>query len=124
VVGRGTGVDPDVTIGQRVRIQSQVYVTAGTVIEDDVFIGPCTTTTNDDAVGRPAAGEPLRGPRIERGARVGGNVTLTPGVVIGTEAFIGAGAVVTKDVPARTRSYGVPARVIGDVPAAELMARR
>ncbi|MEN0015452.1 MAG: acyltransferase, partial [Solirubrobacteraceae bacterium] len=102
--------------------QSQVYVTAGTSIEDDVFIGPGAITTNDDAVGRPGPGEALRGPRIERGARVGGAVTLTPGVVIGREAFIGAGAVVTRDVPARTRAYGVPARVVGDVPEAEWLA--
>ncbi|MDO9353918.1 MAG: acyltransferase, partial [Solirubrobacteraceae bacterium] len=104
------------TIGARVRIQSQVYVTAGTVVEDDVFIGPGASTTNDNAVGRPASGEALRGPRIERGARVGGSVTLTPGVVIGAEAFIGAGSVVTRDIPAGARAYGVPARVVGEVP--------
>lgn len=121
VIGRGTGVDPEVTIGARVRVQSQVYVTAGTVIEDDAFVGPGAITTNDNAVGRPAPGEALRGPRIERGARVGGGVTLTPGVVIGAEAFIGAGSVVTKDVPPRMRAYGVPARVVGPVDPSELL---
>lgn len=121
VVGRGTGVDPEVTIGDRVRIQSQVYVTAGTIVEDDAFIGPGVMTTNDDAIGRPAPGEALRGPRIERGARVGGSVTLTPGVVIGAEAFVGAGSVVTKDVPARMRAYGVPARVVGEVADEDLL---
>jgi acetyltransferase-like isoleucine patch superfamily enzyme len=51
-------------------------------------------------------------------------VVLTPGIEIGEEAFIAAGAVVTRDVPARAVVMGVPARVVRDVPAADLMAER
>jgi hypothetical protein len=36
VVGRGSTVDNDVIIGERVRIQTDVYVTSKSVIEDDV----------------------------------------------------------------------------------------
>ena len=35
--------------GARVRIQSQVYLTAYSVVEDDVFIGPASATTNETA---------------------------------------------------------------------------
>ena len=78
-------------------------------------------TTNDDAMGRRAAGEPLRGPVVRRAARVGGGVVLTPGVEVGEEAFIAAGAVVTRDVPARAVVMGVPARQVREVPESDLL---
>jgi len=52
VIGQGSTVDNDTTIGVRVRIQSKVYITAYMSIEDDVFVGPGATMTNDDAMGR------------------------------------------------------------------------
>ena len=39
-------------IGERVRLQSNVYITAFSEIGDDVFVGPCAMTTNDDTMGR------------------------------------------------------------------------
>ena len=81
-----------------------------------MFLGPAVVTTNDDTIGRSGAGEPLRGPTIRRGARVGAGVVLTPGVEIGEEAFVAAGAVVTRDVPARAVVMGVPARKVREVP--------
>jgi acetyltransferase-like isoleucine patch superfamily enzyme len=110
VVGRGAGVDNDVTIGARVSLQSQVYVTACSLVEDDVFIGPCAMTTNDDTMNRHAPGRALRGATLRRACRVGGGAVLVPGVEVGEEAFVAAGAVVTRDVPARARVAGVPAR--------------
>src|SRR6202020_2659502 len=62
VVGRGSTVDFDSRVGARVLIQTLVYVTGGSVVEDDVFIGPGVVTTNDDAMGRHARGGQLRGP--------------------------------------------------------------
>ena len=116
VVGRGCGVDNDVSIAAGARIQSNCYLAAHAVVEDDVFLGPAVVTTNDDTIGRSGAGEPLRGPTIRRGARVGAGVVLTPGVEIGEEAFVAAGAVVTRDVPARAVVMGVPARKVREVP--------
>ena len=84
-------------------IQTGVYVTGGSVVEDDVFLGPGVTTTNDHTMGRHARGEPLLGPVFRRACRVGGGAVLVPGVVIGEEAFVAAGAVVTRDV-GRARS--------------------
>ena len=123
VVGRASGVDNDVRIGDNVRIQSQGYVTAHSVIEDDVFFGPCAMTTNDDTMGRHPKGAPLRGATLRRACRIGGGAVLVPGVEIGEEAFVAAGAVVTADVPARKVVMGVPARLVRDVPEDDLLAR-
>ena len=123
VVGRASGVDNDVRIGDRVRIQSQAYVTGYSVIEDDVFLGPCAMTTNDDTMARHPKGMPLRGATLRRACRIGGGAVLVPGVEIGEEAFVAAGAVVTADVPARKVVMGVPARLVRDVPDEDLLER-
>lgn len=123
VVGRGSTVDFGAQVGDRVSIQTLVYLTAGAVVEDDVFIGPGVTTTNDDTMGRHPRGEPLRGPVLRRGCRVGGGAVLTPGAEIGAEAFIAAGAVVTRDVAAREVVMGVPGRVVRRVADGDLLER-
>jgi acetyltransferase-like isoleucine patch superfamily enzyme len=123
VIGRGSAIDNDVTIGERVKIQTNVYVTAFSVIEDDVFIGPGASTTNDDTMSRHAPAEALRGPALRRACRIGGGAVLVPGVEVGEEAFVAAGAVVTKDVPARAFMVGVPARQVREVRDDELLER-
>jgi acetyltransferase-like isoleucine patch superfamily enzyme len=110
-----------VRIGERVLIQTGVYVTAGSVVEDDVFLGPGVLTTNDNTMGRHPGGAPLQGPTFRRACRVGGGVVLVPGVEIGAEAFVAAGAVVTRDVGAREMVMGAPARVVRQVPDADLI---
>ena len=122
VIGRGSLVENDTTIGAMTKIQANAYITAYSTLEEHVFIAPCVVTTNDNWMGRTDArfGN-IKGPTIRRGARVGGGAILCPNVEIGEDAFVGAGAVVTKDVAARTVVVGSPARVLRDVPAAELL---
>jgi acetyltransferase-like isoleucine patch superfamily enzyme len=122
VIGRGTGVENDVRVGAGVRIQTNCYITTNTVVEDDVFVGPGVVTTNDDSMGRHGPDFVLEGPVLRRASRVGGGAVLTPGVEIGQEAFVASGAVVTRDVPERAVVMGVPARVVRDVPDADLIA--
>jgi acetyltransferase-like isoleucine patch superfamily enzyme len=123
VVGRASSIDNDVVIGERVKIQTNVYVTGFSVVEDDVFIGPGASTTNDDTMNRHDDAYALRGATIRRAARIGGSAVLVPGVEIGEEAFIAAGAVITHDVPARAFMVGVPARRVRIVPDDELIER-
>jgi len=124
VIGRGSVVDNDVRVGARVRAQTDVYLTAFTVVEDDVFLGPGAITTNDDTMGRHPPGAKLSGAILRRACRIGGGAVLTPGVEIGEEAFVAAGAVVTADVPPRAVAIGVPARVVREVPGEDLLERR
>jgi acetyltransferase-like isoleucine patch superfamily enzyme len=124
VIGRGSLVENDVTIGARTRIQANAYVTAYSILEEDVFVAPGVTTTNDNYMGRTEARlAQMRGPTIRRGARVGGGAVLLPGVEVGEEAFVGAGAVVLRDVPPRAVVVGNPARRIRDVSDDELLDR-
>jgi acetyltransferase-like isoleucine patch superfamily enzyme len=123
VIGRGSVVDNDVVIGARVRVQTNVYLTAFTLIEDDVFVGPGVLTTNDDTMARHGDETPTVGAALRRACRIGGGVVLTPGVEVGEEAFVAAGAVVTRDVPARAVVMGVPARVVREVGDEDLLER-
>jgi acetyltransferase-like isoleucine patch superfamily enzyme len=123
VIGRGSSVDNDVLIGQRVRVQTNCYLTAGTEIEDDVFVGPGVVTTNDNTMARHQADEPTRGPTLRRACRIGGGAVLCPAIEIGEEAFVAAGAVVVGDVAPRAVVVGVPARRIRTVPEEDLIER-
>jgi acetyltransferase-like isoleucine patch superfamily enzyme len=122
VIGRGSLVENDVVIGARTRVQANAYVTAYSILEEDVFIAPGVITTNDNFMGRTEKRHGLRqGATIRRGARVGAGAVLLPGIEIGEEAFVGAGAVVLVDVPARAVVVGNPARQIREVPEDELL---
>ncbi len=120
-VGSYVSVDPGVVIGERVSIQTRCYITGGTRIEDDVFVGPGVTLTNDNTMNRHGSEFVFEGPLLRRGCRVGGGSTICPGIEIGEEAFVAAGAVVSADVPARTVAMGVPARPIREVPDEDLL---
>jgi UDP-N-acetyl-D-mannosaminuronic acid dehydrogenase len=108
LVGTNSVLDGNCKIGNNVSLQTSAYITAYTVIEDDVFIGPRVVTTNDKYM---YYGAKLLGPTIKKGARIGANATILPGVNIGEGAVVGSGAVVTKDVPAGATVVGNPAKI-------------
>jgi acetyltransferase-like isoleucine patch superfamily enzyme len=123
VIGRGSAVDNDVAVGARVRVQTGCYITAFSTVEDDVFVGPCVTTTNDNTMSRHGPELPLRGAVLRRACRVGAGSVILPGIEVGEEAFVAAGALVTRDVPARTVVVGFPAKPLRDVPEEDLIER-
>lgn len=122
-VGSFTCVDPNVRIGERVSVQTRCYITGGTTIEDDVFVGPGVVLTNDNTMDRHPPEYELRGALLRRACRVGGGAVVCPGVEIGEEAFVGAGAVVAADVAPRAFVVGVPAREVRRVSDEELLER-
>lgn len=95
LVGTNSVIDGECRIGSNVNIQTGVYITKYTLVEDDVFFGPFSVTTNDK---RMECGAKLKGPIFKKNSKVGANSTILPGVVVGEEAIIGAGAIVTKNV--------------------------
>jgi acetyltransferase-like isoleucine patch superfamily enzyme len=122
VIGRGSLVENDTSVGALTKIQAHAYITAYSLLEENVFIAPCVITTNDNFMGRTEKRHELvKGPTIRRGARIGGGAVLLPGIEVGEEAFVGAGAVVLRDVPARAVMVGSPARQIREVPDEELL---
>jgi len=122
VIGRGSLVENDTSVGALTKIQAHAYITAYSLLEDNVFIAPCVITTNDNFMGRTENRHDLvKGPTIRRGARIGGGAVLLPGIEVGEEAFVGAGAVVLRDVSARALVVGNPARQIREVPEDELL---
>jgi acetyltransferase-like isoleucine patch superfamily enzyme len=123
VIGRGSAVDNDVTIGRNVRVQTLCYLTAFTLVEDDVFFGPGASTTNDSTMSRHGSDFQLTGATLRRACRIGGSTVICPGIEVGEEAFIAAGAVLTKDVPPRGVVMGVPGRVVREVPDEDLLER-
>lgn len=106
-----TLIEGDVVIGNNVTIKSGVFIWDGSRIEDNVFIGPNATLTNDPLPRSKVYPETFSGIHIKQGASIGANATLLPGVTIGENAMVGAGAVVTKDVPANAVVVGNPARI-------------
>jgi acetyltransferase-like isoleucine patch superfamily enzyme len=112
-------------VGNNVTVKNQVCIWEGIVIEDDVFIGPRATFTNDRYP---------RSPRMEkakaryesrdnwlcrtfvgRGCSIGAGAIICPGLRLGEYCVIAAGAVVTRDVLPYTMVAGNPARRIKDV---------
>ncbi len=114
VFGQNSYVASDVVIGNNVKVQNNVSIYEGTIIEDDVFLGPSCVLTNvtnpRSQVIRKALYEKTL---IRRGASIGANATIVCGITIGRYAFIAAGAVIAKDVPDYVLMIGVPARQKG-----------
>jgi acetyltransferase-like isoleucine patch superfamily enzyme len=112
-------IENDVVIGDRVTIKCGVQLWDGLRIEDDVFIGPNATFTNDRF---PRSGHHLPpGSRpatvVKRGVSIGANATILPGIIIGENAMVGAGAVVHRNVPRNAIVFGNPATISSYVDA-------
>lgn len=112
--GQNCNVGNGVIVGDGVKVQNNVSIYTGTVIEDDVFLGPSCVLTN---VSNPRAQVKrtalYEGTLLRRGCTIGANATVVCGITIGRYAFVAAGTVVTKDVPDYGFVRGVPGRHAG-----------
>jgi acetyltransferase-like isoleucine patch superfamily enzyme len=106
-------IENDVTIGNNVTIKCGVQLWDGITVDDDVFIGPNVTFTNDKYPRSKVYPDEFVRTRIKRRASIGANATILCGITIGENAMIGAGSVVTKDVPDGELWYGNPAKKHG-----------
>jgi len=105
-------IENRVVVGNRVTVKCGVQLWDGVTLEDDVFVGPNATFTNDLQPLSRNASATLLPTLIKKGASIGANATILPGLTIGEGAMVGAGSVVTKDVPPRTLVVGNPARIV------------
>jgi dTDP-4-dehydrorhamnose 3,5-epimerase-like enzyme len=110
-------VENDVVIGDRVTIKCGVQLWDGIRLEDDVFVGPNATFTNDPFPRSKHPPPVYPSTRVCRHASIGANATVLPGVTIGRDAMVGAGAVVTRSIPPYAIVTGNPARIVGYVSA-------
>jgi UDP-2-acetamido-3-amino-2,3-dideoxy-glucuronate N-acetyltransferase len=114
VIGQNCNIAEGVRVGDNVKVQNNVSIYTGTVVEDDVFLGPSCVLTNvtnpRSQINRHALYESTI---LRRGATVGANATILCGVEIGRYSFIAAGAVVTRNVPDYALMTGNPARQKG-----------
>jgi hypothetical protein len=92
-------------------VKCGVQLWDGITLEDDVFVGPNATFTNDPYPRSRQYPERFARTTVRAGASIGANATLLPGIEIGRGAMVGAGAVVTRDVPAGATVTGNPARI-------------
>lgn len=102
-------IENDVIIGDRVTIKNGVQLWDGLRVDDDVFVGPNVTFTNDK---HPRSGDHSKLPvltRVERGASIGAGAVILPGITVGVGAMVGAGAVVTRAVRDHAVVFGNPA---------------
>lgn len=113
IISKNVYIDTQVKIGSRVKIQNNVNVYHGVVVEDDVFLGPSMTFTNDMYPRAFNNDWKITNTLVKHGASIGANATIVCGNTIGEYAMIGSGSVVTKDVPAHALVVGNPAKQIG-----------
>ena len=104
-----TFIENNVVVGDNVTVKCGVYLWDGMRIEDDVFIGPNVTFTNDKYPRSKSYPKKFQETIIKKGASIGANATVLGGITIGENAMIGAGSVVSKNIPDGELWVGNPA---------------
>ena len=108
-------IEGDVIVGDNVTIKCGVQLWDGITIENNAFIGPNVTFTNDKYPRSKKYPSRFLKTLVKKGASIGANATILSGIVIGENAIVGAGSVVTKDVPPKAIVKGNPAYISGYV---------
>jgi UDP-2-acetamido-3-amino-2,3-dideoxy-glucuronate N-acetyltransferase len=114
IFGQNVLVASGVVIGNNVKVQNNVSIYTGTIIEDDVFLGPsCVLTNVTNPRSQIVRHDLYEKTILRRGTTVGANATIVCGIELGRYSFVAAGAVLTKDAPDYALMVGVPARRVG-----------
>ncbi|CDI50448.1 acyltransferase [Clostridium tetani] len=122
IIGKGATIENFCKVGSSCKIQTNVYLTAYSEVEDSVFIGPCAVTSNDNYAARSKErfGK-FKGVTVKKGGRIGAGATILPGKIINEDGFVAAGTVVTRDVKVKTIVVGNPSKYYKDVPEDQLL---
>lgn len=124
-IGDHAFLETGAVVGNNVTIKNQVLIWEGIVIEDDVFVGPRVTFTNDRYPRSPRMSQAstryqskdnwLERTIVRRGCAIGAGAIICPGIELGAFSVVAAGSVVTKNVPPFRLVRGNPARPASDV---------
>ena len=109
-ISKNVYIDHDVIIGNNVKIQNGVSVYNGVTLEDDIFLGPSSTFTNDLLPRSRSENWQVIPTLVKKGVSVGANATILCGVILGEYSMIGAGAVVISNTLPHSLMVGNPAR--------------
>jgi acetyltransferase-like isoleucine patch superfamily enzyme len=115
ILGHSVYIDREVKIGNHVKLENRANVYQGVKIEDDVFIGPHVTFTNDPYPRSFSTDWKIVSTLVKKGASIGAGSVVLCGVTINEYAMIGAGSLVTNNVPPHALAYGNPAKIRGFV---------
>ena len=113
-------IENQVVIGNKVTIKSGVQIWDGVTLEDEVFVGPNVSFTNDKFPRSKKHQKKVMQTIIRRGASISSGAIILPGIEVGENAMIGAGAVVTNNVPANAIVKGNPGRITGYVDSSQI----
>jgi len=122
-IGDHAFIESGAVVGDGVTVKNHVMIWDGVRIEDNVFLGPGMTFTNDRYPRSRHVAEAaekyrrkadwLVGTTVREGASIGAGAIIICGAVIGSYATIAAGAVVTHDVPDYRLIVGQPGHIAG-----------
>jgi acetyltransferase-like isoleucine patch superfamily enzyme len=115
VLGHAVYVDRNVKIGNCVKLENRANLYDGVTVEDEVFVGPHVTFTNDLYPRSFSADWEIVPTLVKKGASIGAGSVVVCGVTLGEYSMVGAGSVVTSNVPAHALAFGNPARIRGFV---------
>jgi acetyltransferase-like isoleucine patch superfamily enzyme len=111
-VGRHTWIGPNVVLDG---LEAPLMIGDYCSISAGVQVYTHDTVKWSVSLGRAAKMEAAR-TTIGDGVYIGPNSIVSKGVHIGSRSIVGAMSFVNSDVPARSKAWGCPARVVGTVP--------
>lgn len=121
-----TAIHPDATVADGVTIGEGTAVMAGAVINPGTRVGANAIINTCASIDHECRLED--GVHVSPGVRVAGNVGIGraawlatgsivgPTVNVGAGSIVGAGAVVLANLPSNVLAYGVPAKIIRELP--------
>jgi len=113
MIGEGVHIGNNVIIGDDCKIQNHSLVYHGVTLENEVFLGPNTITTNDLYPRAKGNWEDrFRKTLFKYRAAVGANCTILCGITMYENSMAAAGSMVCTDVMKNSLVKGNPARHI------------